>query len=132
MELRFSPSVADAIRIHDAIIKASGGLDGIRDPGLLESLMNRPHTAYFGVERYKSLHMKSAVLLEGIALYHPFVDGNKRTSMAVADLFLTFNGMPLEFTNEEYESFILEVVRDRMSIRRVAGWLAQHSRAGEV
>lgn len=122
----FTPAVVDIIRIHDRILEVSGGLNGIRDNGLLESAVNKPHTHIFGIERYKNTYTKAASLLESIAIYHPFNDGNKRTAMAIADLYLYFNGFQIEYTNEEYEKFMLTVVNKRLTIKQIANWLKEH------
>jgi len=122
----YQPTVVDVIRLHDRIIEVSGGLAGIRDKGLLESALNKPYTDVFGIERYKNAFSKAASLAEAIALYHPFTDGNKRTAMAVADFYLYFNGIQIEFTNEEYETFILKVVNEKLQVKEIAKWLKSH------
>jgi death-on-curing protein len=122
----YEPSVVDAVRLHDRIIEVTGGLPGVRDKGLLESAINKPSTHLFGRERYKSHPSKAAALLEGIALYHPFADGNKRTAMAMADLYLFFNNIKIEYTNEEYEVFMISVVNKKLTVRQIADWLKKH------
>jgi len=68
------------ITLHDAVLLESGGLRGIRDRGLLESALDAPKAAMFGLEMYKTGHEKSAVLLFHLVKNHPFNDGNKRTA----------------------------------------------------
>lgn len=102
-------------------------MSGVRDRGLLESAVRRPQTHLFGIERYKSIHLKSASLLEAIALYHPFNDGNKRTAMAAAGFFLYLNGHGTTITNQEYEDFMLEVVHKKLSVKVISSWLEEHS-----
>lgn len=122
-----SVTVEDVLFIHDYILKESGGLSGVRDMGLLESAIRKPQTHLFGIERYKSVYAKSAALLEAIALYHPFNDGNKRTAMAAAGFYLFLNGHNITLTNDEYEDFMLEVVRKKLSIKAITVWLENHS-----
>lgn len=122
-------TVDDVVFIHDYILEKSGGLPHIQDRGLLESAVNKPHTHLFGVERYKNSFTKAAALLEAIALYHPFNDGNKRTAMAAAVLFLHLHDIETSFTNKEYETFMLRVVEERLSIKVIAEWLRQHASA---
>jgi len=116
----------DVVYIHDYILAESGGLPNIQDRGLLESAVNKPHTHLFGVERYKNPFTKAAALLEAIALYHPFNDGNKRTAMAAAVLFLRFHDINIDFTNQEYETFMVRVVEKKLSIKVITDWLRQH------
>ena len=62
----------------------------------------------------------AAAYLFGIVKNHPFVDGNKRTGFAAADLFLYFNGLSLEAEQEDLIQFVMMVAarRDRRSRRR--------------
>jgi death-on-curing protein len=80
-------TVADALALHDLLIQRYGGSAGIRDVGALESALFRPQTGY-----YDDTIAEAAVLLESLAINHPFVDGNKRIAFAVADVFLRING----------------------------------------
>ncbi|MCA9332735.1 type II toxin-antitoxin system death-on-curing family toxin [Candidatus Saccharibacteria bacterium] len=120
-------SVDDVLFIHDYILEKSGGLSGIRDRGLLESAILKPHTHVFGIERHESLFDKAAALLEAIALFHPFIDGNKRTAMAAAGFFLYLNGYETTFTNSEYEEFMIYVVNHKPKLKTIATWLEKHS-----
>ena len=63
-----------------------------RDEGLLDSVVNQPRQTYGGVELYRGLFEKAAVLARGIICDHVFVDGNKRTGLAAAAVFLEQNG----------------------------------------
>ena len=89
----------DLIYLHDEILKSSGGLSGVRDRHSLEAALSRPHQSLFGKEVYGSLFHKAAALLHSIALNHGFNDGNKRTAMAAASLFLYLNSYQLTFTD---------------------------------
>jgi len=57
--------------------------------------------------------LKAAALLESIARNHGFRDGNKRTAMAAAVLYLSQNSIEVAFTNQEYEEIMLHVVNDK-------------------
>ncbi|HEU5004732.1 MAG TPA: type II toxin-antitoxin system death-on-curing family toxin [Candidatus Saccharimonadales bacterium] len=119
-------SVDDVVYIHDHIIAASGGLTGLRDKGQLKACLARPFQSAFGEETYPDLFEKAAALLDCIANDHPFADGNKRTAMASAVIFLVSYGISTDFTNQEYEDFMLHVVNDKPSIQEIANWLRQH------
>jgi death-on-curing protein len=120
-------SVEDAVFIHDYILDQSGGLKGIRDTGLLESCVRKPQTHLFGINRYKNAYSKAAALLESIALYHPFNDGNKRSAMAIAGFFLFINGLQVTFTNNEYDEFMIFVVQNKPDINTIESWLKEHT-----
>lgn len=122
-------SAAEIVAIHDRLIKETQkGLFGIRDEHLLKSLAQRPPTSFGGVEQYKSLFEKAAVLLESIATYHVFLDCNKRTSISAAGVFLNCNGYHLNLPIEESEQFILHIAQKNKSIQEIAIWLESHNR----
>jgi death-on-curing protein len=114
-------------QLHDEIIEASGGAKGIHSDHLLRSALTRPLQTAFGDEIYKDSFGKAAALLDSIANNHGFRDGNKRTAMASASLFLYLrDDINIQFSNKEYEDFILYVVNDKPPINEIADWLKAH------
>ena len=90
---------ATVFALHDEQIAEHGGLPGIKDEGLLESALARPENLYaYGKPDIIEL---AAAYGFGIARNHAFVDGNKRTSMVVTELFLDLNGWELTATDAE-------------------------------
>lgn len=113
--------------VHDKIIEASGGAKGLHNEGLLKSALARPNQSAFGKEIYLDPFAKAAALLDSIANNHGFRDGNKRTAMAAAVLYLHNGGIEVQFTNEEYEEIMLYVVNDKPSVDEIKAWLVSHS-----
>lgn len=122
----FQITYEDLIYIHDQIILKSGGLPGIRDENVIRSALERPYQSAFNEETYPDLFEKAAAILESIANNHGFLDGNKRTAMAAAAVFLFTHNIELRITNEEYEEFMLKVVNDKPSITEIKSWLQLH------
>lgn len=89
------------LSVHAMMIKATGGSDGMRDMGLLQSALNAPFQAFEGKEVYPSLLSKAAALCRSVISNHPFVDGNKRTGIHIMLIFLEANGVQLEYTQKE-------------------------------
>ena len=85
--------------LHNEQLRLHGGAAGLRDEGALESALSRPvnRQAYSDPD----ICDLAAAYLYGIVRNHPFVDGNKRTGFAAADLFLYFNGLSLEAAQED-------------------------------
>jgi len=92
------------LAVHDAQLAEHGGGRGVRDEGLLETALDRPKNRYHymqqdeaGAERISASDVAAlaAAYAYGIAKNHPFVDGNKRTSFVVCELFLALNGYEL-------------------------------------
>ena len=112
---------------HDQQILAYGGSSGIRDLGALESAINRPrnHAAY-GVT---DPHVLAAAYAHGIALNHPFVDGNKRTAFVVSVAFLELNGYVFVAPENEATRIFLELAEGKLTMEALAAWFRMFARA---
>ena len=121
-------SAADLLAIHDRIIEETGGMVGVREPGLLQSIARRPQTSFSGVEQFPDIYTKAAIYLESIATYHVFLDGNKRTALTAAAVFLNLNGFTTKFPIDESEQFVLAAAQRQRSLEDIAAWLKKHSR----
>lgn len=113
--------------LHALIIKETGGAHGVRDVGLLEAAVNRPRASYGGRDLYPDISMKAASLMDSLIHSHPFVDGNKRTGIAAAALFMRQNGLRLVASNAEIEAFTVSVAESRITPNEMASWLRAHS-----
>jgi death-on-curing protein len=98
---RIFPTVAEAIETHRLVIQEYGGLDGIRDRGLLESAVLRPQTGY-----YQDIFEEAAALMESLAHNQGFVDGNKRVAFLLTDSMLRANGYFLDVEPLKANAFL--------------------------
>ncbi len=114
------------VHLHDMIVDSSGGLKGVRSEGLIRSALGRPNQSAFGKDMHTTDVAKAAALLHSIAINHGFRDGNKRTAMAAAVIFLKLKGKDVLFTNQEYEDFMLHVVNTKPGINDIAQWFTDH------
>lgn len=94
MEIRFL-TLAEVLRIHARMVRLYGGDAGIRDVALLESAINMPKSGMGGEYFHQDLSEMAAAYAYHILMNHPFVDGNKRTGLASAVVFLKQNGYSL-------------------------------------
>ncbi|MFO7680718.1 MAG: type II toxin-antitoxin system death-on-curing family toxin [Chloroflexota bacterium] len=113
--------------IHARLIAATGGEHGVRDLSLLQSAVARSQATFDGKDLYSDLFLKAAALLESLAQNHPFVDGNKRTAITSAALFLLRNGRSLQTTNSDLETFTFHIVNNHPPLEEVAAWFEKHS-----
>ncbi|HXF69069.1 MAG TPA: type II toxin-antitoxin system death-on-curing family toxin [Thermoflexus sp.] len=120
-------TVEQVLFLHARLIEETGGAHGVRDLSLLESAVVRPQATFGGKDLYPDLFSKAAALMDSLIRNHPFVDGNKRTGIAAAALFLLQNGYRLTATNEELEAFTLYVAESKPEISEIAAWLKAHS-----
>lgn len=115
--------------IHMQIIDASGGSHGTRDRGRLESALASMQQEVFGKELYPSIFDKAGVLARGIIADHPFVDGNKRTGIMSALIFLNLNGYDTsKLKDQDLEDFAVQVAVDHLDVPAIAKWLEANSK----
>ena len=112
--------------LHDALIKETGGANGIRDEGLLESAVYAPMQTYLNQSAYPSLQQKAARLGYGIVRNHPFVDGNKRTGAHALLVFLALNGVELDYTQEQLANIFLDVADSKIGYDELLEWILAH------
>jgi death-on-curing protein len=117
--------------IHARLISETGGGFGIRDLNLLLSAVGRPQVSFDDNDLYPDLFTKAAALMDSLINNHPFVDGNKRTGIAAAALFLHQNGYHLIASNSDLEQFTLEVAQAQRKVIEIAAWLKSNSKAVE-
>ena len=95
--------------LHSALIEEFGGIDGVRDDGLLESALAAPFQTFGGEPVYPSLQAKAAQLGFGLICNHPFLDGNKRIGVHAMLVFLAVNGIELCYEQQGLISFFPSV-----------------------
>ena len=115
-------TLEETIELHGQLIQRFGGSPGVRDMGLLESALVRPHSGY-----YESLSMQAAALFQSLCQNHCFADGNKRVAFAGTAIFLRMNGYRLDLNADDGESFITgQVIQNAITIEEIATWLEKH------
>ena len=112
--------------LHTQLIEITGGSDGIRDIGLLESALESPFQSYGGVELYPSIQAKAARLCYGLVKNHAMIDGNKRIGCHAMLVLLALNGCEIEYTQKELSDLILDVAADRKQYEDILQWLLGH------
>jgi death-on-curing protein len=106
-------SVEDVLDIHRLQLQRFGGGSGIRDFGALESAVAQPQASFGDEFLHPDVFLMASAYAFHIAQNQPFVDGNKRTGLAAALVFLDLNG--IEVTDPEdrlYKALIDIAERD--------------------
>lgn len=114
------------LMIHNELIRETGGSVGLRDEGLLDSALNAPFQGFEDVDNFPSLQQKGARLGYGLICNHAFVDGNKRIGAHIMLLFLSLNGIELEYTQEELSDLILNVAAGKLQFEDMVKWVIKH------
>lgn len=117
----------EVLAFHTQQIVLFGGSEGVRDRGLLDSALARPKNLFAYAERALTMAELAAAYAVGISSNHPFVDGNKRTAMQVAFVFLDFNGFPVTASQEEACLTFLSLAAGKMTEEELALWFAEHT-----
>ncbi|MBI2252832.1 MAG: type II toxin-antitoxin system death-on-curing family toxin [Armatimonadetes bacterium] len=86
-------TLAEVIEIHTDQIQRYGGVEGIRDMNLLSSAAAMPYASFSGSFLHLDIYEMAAAYAFYICKNHPFIDGNKRTALACALVFLEMNGI---------------------------------------
>lgn len=113
--------------LHADLITESGGLDGIREQGLLDSAVNAPFQSFGGYELYPTLLEKAARLGYGLMKNHPFFDGNKRIGTHAMLVFLDINHVSLEYEDRDFIDLILNIAAGIFDDKDLLSWLQQHT-----
>lgn len=114
------------LMLHQQLVEQTGGSDGIRDDGLLDSALSAPFQSFDNTDVYPSLQQKAARLCFGLVKNHPFVDGNKRIGAHAMLVFLAVNGVELTYTQTQLSDIILQVAADEKAYPDLLDWLLCH------
>ena len=116
-------SLAEVLTLHRRIIVETGGSDGLRDLGLLESALGQPRQTFGGEDLYPSLAAKATALGFSLIKNHPFVDGNKRVGHAALEAMLMLNGLELSASVDDGESEVLAVASGARTREEFQAWV---------
>ena len=119
-------SIDEVIEIHWRVVQQTGGLQGIRDQGSLESSVMQPLQSFGDQDLYPSLIEKAAALGYFLIQNHPFLDGNKRVGHAALETVLILNGYELSAGVDKQESVVLDVARGELRREEFTEWVQRH------
>ena len=112
--------------LHSALIKETGGSDGVRDYNLLVSAVENPFQSFDGEELYPTIQAKAARLGYGLIKNHCMLDGNKRIGTHAMLVLLALNGIELKYTQKELYETILEVADGSLTYEELLKWVLEH------
>lgn len=109
--------------LHELIAKETGGDDGVRDFGLLESALESAYQTFDGIELFPSKEEKAAKLGFSLISNHAFVDGNKRIGMYVMLAFLEMNGIYISPSNDDVVRIGMDIASGKVKYEDVLDWI---------
>lgn len=108
-------TLAEVIEIHNDQIERYGGSAAIRDLGLLQSAIAQPSASFSGQWLHNDVFMMAAAYAFHICGNHPFVDGNKRTALASALVFLRLNGIDYDDPKGKLLEAMLRMAKNELT-----------------
>lgn len=123
-------TVDDVIALHAGQLARYGGAAGLRDGTLLDSAVAQPQASFGGEWLHPDVWMMAAAYLFHLVQNHPFVDGNKRTGLLSALVFLALNGVMLDQATPVLYDITMAVADGRLDKPAIAAVLQQLAEAG--
>ena len=111
------------LQLHHYLASETGGSEGVRDEGLLESALQSAFATFGGQELYPTLIEKAARIGASLVANHAFFDGNKRIGLFVMLTFLEMNGVRVACTDEDLVRTTLALASGAMSYEGLRDWL---------
>lgn len=108
------------LRTHRSLIERYGGVEGVRDVGLLHSAIAMPQASFGGEFLHKDLFEMAAAYLYHIVQDHPFLEGNKRTGAATAIIFLAMNQIEPDADEDGLVALTLAVAEGKAGKQQIA------------
>ena len=102
-------TLVEVVEIHSDQIQHYGGSEGIRDMNLLSSAVAMPYVSFSGMFLHSDLYEMAAAYAFHICQNHPFVDGNKRTALASALIFLELNGVSVSDSQGKLDEAVVSL-----------------------
>jgi death-on-curing protein len=115
------------LAIHSRQLAEHGGIDGVRDEGILDSAPGRPRNRFGYGDPTPNVPTLAASYAYGIARNHAFLDGNKRTAYVVCRTFLLLNGFDLTADPVQRYTTFLSVAEGAMTEAELSRWLTDQT-----
>lgn len=118
--------LSEVLEIHRRVLAQSGGADGVRDLGAIQSALAQPQMTFGSEELYPTVEAKASAICFSLVKNHPFIDGNKRVGHAAMETFLVLNGYELGADIDDAETVILRLASGLLTREALADWVSTH------
>lgn len=108
--------------IHAQQIERFGGAHGVRDQHVVPSALARPQQRWRS-DASADLADLAALYLVGLSQAQGFVDGNKRTGLACALVFLALNDAALHVDGADLYALVMRVAVNQADAAEVARYV---------
>jgi death-on-curing protein len=121
-------TLTEVLELHRLVLEQSGGAEGVRELGSVESAVAQPQITFDGNELYPTIESKATALCFSLVMNHPFVDGNKRIGHAAMETFLVLNGYELIADVDDAEKVILTLAAGELARDTLLDWVKSNMR----
>jgi death-on-curing protein len=118
-------TVDDVLQLHEDVLAADGGAEGLRDFALLDSAVNAPQASFGGAYLLPDPYEMAAAYMFHISANHAFVDGNKRTALLATLVFLGLNGVSIDRDDQRLDDAVLAIANGWLDRAGAAALLRQ-------
>ena len=116
-------TLAEVHYVHEESLARYGGSAGIRELGLLESALESARNVFW--YGHGGLFEIAAAYAFHVAQAQAFIDGNKRTAVASAVLFLRINGVRVPKDDGSIYLAMIQIAEKRLDRNGLAAVLKQ-------
>lgn len=116
-------TLAEVTEIHADQIDRYGGRAGTRDINLLSAAVAMPYASFSGDFLHSNIYEMAAAYAFHICQNHPFIDGNKRTALASALVFLEINGISISDSEGKLYEATMDIASGKLKKEEFANIL---------
>ena len=114
--------LGEILLIHKDQLERYGGSSGVRDIGILQSATSMPRAGIADRYLHDDIFEMAAAYLIYIVRDHPFVDGNKRTGVVAALVFLAMNDVEIGVDEDKLENVVRSAAEGTTTKSEIAGF----------
>jgi death-on-curing protein len=119
-------SLENVLLFHQKLIQRTGGINGVRDMGLVQSALKRASATFDGVDLYPGIINKIVAITVSLIKNHGFIDGNKRIGIATMLLLFKLNQIEINYTQSELIDLGLRIADGTIDEKAVKDWIEEH------
>jgi len=127
MDIRFL-TLSEVLLIYEDQIRLYGGRYGVRDISLLSSAIYVPQATFGNEYLHETIPQMAAAYAFHICENHALIDGNKRTALAAALVFLDINGYDFDCSEDEIYEVMIAVASNKMTKEELEKVFEQYSK----
>ncbi|QQO07572.1 type II toxin-antitoxin system death-on-curing family toxin [Breznakiella homolactica] len=124
-------TLSEVLIIYEDQVRRYGGEYGVRDLNLLSSAVYVPQSSFNGEYLHTTVPAMAAAYGFHICQNHPFVDGNKRTALASALVFLDLNNYDFTCPEPTLYKQMMDVAKGEIKKESLITFFEKYAKTAE-